>query len=74
MVDRVQNSSGSGWDDDHAFGFGFIGFVTLMNFRVYRVLGYEKVTENYSNLTFLGHDFFRNSTYTFNFLQIYIDF
>ena len=42
VVDRVQNSSGSGWLADHGFGFGFIGFQTLINFRVYRVFGFEK--------------------------------
>ena len=46
VVDRVQNSSGSGQHEDHAIGFGFIGFVTIMNFRVYRVLGFEKLTKN----------------------------
>ena len=49
LVNHVQTSGGSGpefsvsgWLADHGFGFGFIGFQTLINFRVYRVFGFEK--------------------------------
>ena len=45
MVDRVRNLSGSGWLAKHGFGFGFIGFLPNIDFQVYRVFGFEKVTK-----------------------------
>ena len=59
MVDRVQNLSGSGWLANQRFGFGFIGFQRLVNFRVYRVFGFEKVTKIHNFFTIFWSKIFR---------------
>ena len=59
VVDRVQNLSGSGWLANQRFGFGFIGFQRLVNFRVYRVFGFENVPRIFNFFTIFWSKIFR---------------
>ena len=54
VVDRVQNSSGSGWLANQRFGFGFSGFQRLVNFRVF---GFGKIARIFNFLLFFGPKF-----------------
>ena len=69
MVDRVRNLSGSGWLAKHGFGFGFIGFLPNIDFRVYRVFGFEKVIKilHFVDTIILSQNFsniYENSNFT----------
>ena len=59
VVDRVQNLSGSGLLANQCFGFGFIGFQRLVNFRVYRVFGFENVPRIFNFFTIFWSKIFR---------------
>ena len=52
----LQNSGGSG---PEFIGFGFIGFQRLVNFRVYRVFGFEKVPRIFNFFTIFWSKIFR---------------
>ena len=69
VVDRVQNSSGSGWNLSHCFGFGSIGFTTWSSYRVrvwtLRVLGFIGFDFLAKNYHFIGKFFTKTKLHSF---------